>query len=71
MKLPYNVSPICLLRMFHQYLSSHSLNDILQAYLDTPKEQFIKIQGSPKETVLSRSGEKIVEVLKCFINRGQ
>ena len=69
-KLPYDVTSTSLLRIFHQYLSHQVLNEILQTYLNTPMEQFIEIRGCSEETVLSRNGEKFVEVLRCFLGTG-
>jgi hypothetical protein len=71
-KLPYNVSSTCLLKIFHQSFPAQVQNEILQAYLTIPKEQFIEIRDCPgeEESVLNRKGETLIQVMECFADRG-
>ena len=69
-KLPYNVSSICLLKQFRQYFPTRVLSEILQAYSCAPKERFTKIQdrSGKMETELNRNGEMLIQILECFLD---
>jgi hypothetical protein len=70
-KLPYNVSPTTLLKIFRQSFPAQTLSEILQAYVAAPKEQFIEIKDRPgKETLLNRKGETLIQIMECFLEKG-
>ena len=71
MKLPYNISVTSLLKLFHKYFPVRSLNEILEAFLETPKEHFVEVtDGNKKETALNRNCETFIAVMECVLDRG-